>query len=65
MSDQGTAAPLLIQVAQLLQRARKLPIGRARNEMRELAWALWNLHMTGVNANVQIIERPRRRKAAP
>lgn len=49
-------APLILQVADVLQRARKLPIGAARNDLRQLAIGLLKLHQAGVRANVQIIE---------
>jgi hypothetical protein len=51
-------APLIIQVADVLRRACKLPIGAARNDLRQLAAGLLKLHRAGVRANVQIIERP-------
>lgn len=49
-------APLILQVADVLQRARKLPIGAARNDLRQLAIGLLKLHRAGVRANVEIIE---------
>jgi hypothetical protein len=58
MSDAGSTAPILIQIARVLRRARKLPIGPARNDLRQLARALINLHRTGIRVNVQIIEPP-------
>jgi hypothetical protein len=58
MSDTGTSAPLLMQIAQVLRRARKLPVGRARNDLRQLARALSKLRRQGLNAIVQIIEPP-------
>ena len=58
MSDEGTSASILLQIAQVLRRARKLPIGPARNDLRQLARALTNLHRTGIPVNVQIIEPP-------
>jgi hypothetical protein len=50
-------APLLQQVAQVLRRARKLPVGLARNDLRQLAQGLLRLHRAGVQANVEVIER--------
>lgn len=49
-------APLILQVADVLQRARKLPVGAARNDLRQLARGLLKLHRAGVRANVQLIE---------
>ncbi|MET3973048.1 hypothetical protein ACVWXN_000441 [Bradyrhizobium sp. i1.4.4] len=49
-------APLIIHAAQVLRRARKLPVGPARNDLRQLARGLLRLHKAGVRANVQIIE---------
>lgn len=53
----GKTAPLLIQVAEVLRRARKLPVGPARNDLRQLAQGLLNLHDAGLRANVELVER--------
>lgn len=50
-------APLILQAADVLQRARKLPVGAARNDLRQLARGLLKLHRAGIRANVQIIEK--------
>jgi len=50
-------APILVQAADVLRRARKLPPGPARNDLRQLAQGLLKLHRVGMRANVQIIER--------
>lgn len=49
-------APLILQVADVLQRARKQPVGAARNDLRQLARGLLKLHRADVGANVQLIE---------
>lgn len=54
MSDR---APLIIQVADVLRRARKLPLGAARNDLRQLAEGLLKLHRAGMRTNVEIKER--------
>lgn len=51
-------APRLKQVADVLRRARKLPRGPARNNLRQLARGLLELHRSGVRANVQIVKLP-------
>lgn len=53
----GKKAPLLVQVAEVLRRARKHPVGPARNDLRQLARGLLNLHRSGINANVQVIDK--------
>jgi hypothetical protein len=53
-------APLLKQAADVLRRARKLPVGAARNDLRQLAQGLMNLYRAGLRANVQIIEQSKR-----
>lgn len=45
------------RAAQALRRARKLPLGKTRNELRELATLLLHLHRSGLRANVKIIDR--------
>lgn len=50
-------APLILQAADVLQRARKLPVGAARNDLRQLARGLLKLHRADIRANVQIIEK--------
>ena len=49
--------PLIVQAADVLHRARKLPVGAARNDLRQLAQGLLKLHRAGIRANVQIIEK--------
>lgn len=58
MSDRKLKAPLIIHAADALRRARKLPIGAARNDLRQLAQGLLKLHRSGLHGNVEIIERP-------
>ena len=48
--------PIMVQVADILRRARKLPPGPARNDLRQLAQGLLKLHRAGIRASVQIIE---------
>jgi hypothetical protein len=50
-------APLLREVANVLQRARKLPCGPVGNNLRQLARGLLKLHRSGFRANVEIVER--------
>jgi hypothetical protein len=47
---------ILVQVADVLRRARKLPPGPARNDLRQLAQGLLKLHRAGIRASVQIVE---------
>ena len=49
-------APIIAQVTDILRRARKLPIGPARNDLRQLARALLRLHRSGIRANIEIVE---------
>jgi hypothetical protein len=56
MSDRKLKAPLIVHAADALRRARKLPIGAARNDLRELAQGLLNLHRSGLRGNVEIIK---------
>ena len=51
-----TKAAIIVQVADLLRRARKLPPGAARNDLRQLARGLLKLHRAGIRADVQIVE---------
>ena len=50
-------SPLEKQAADALRRARRLPLGAGRNDLRQLASALLFLHRNGMDALVQ-----RRRK---
>jgi hypothetical protein len=50
-------APLVKQVIDILRRARKLPVGPARNDLRQLARGLLRLHRAGIQADVEIVER--------
>lgn len=50
-------APLIRQVTDALQRARKLPVGAARNDLRQLAKGLLKLHRAGLRADVRIMEK--------
>jgi hypothetical protein len=47
----------LLQVAELLQRARKLPVGAARNDLRQFARSLLKLYRTGIEVDARIIEQ--------
>jgi hypothetical protein len=49
-------APIIIQATDVLRRARKLPPGPARNDLRQLAQGLLKLHRVGTRGNVQIVE---------
>ena len=52
-------ASLLIQIEEVLRRARKLPVGPARDDLRQLARGLRQLHRAGLGATVQIVEKSR------
>ena len=49
-------APIIVQAAEVLRRARKLPIGPARNGLRQLAHGLLTLHRAGIRADVELVE---------
>ena len=51
----GQPSPLIAQVKDVLQRARKLPVSPARNDLRQLAQGLLKLHQEGFRANVEIL----------
>jgi hypothetical protein len=46
-------SPLERQAADALRRARRLPLGSGRNDLRQLASALLWLHRNGMDALVQ------------
>jgi hypothetical protein len=48
-------SPLIAQVRDILQRARKLPVSPARNDLRQLAQGLLKLHRAGFWANIEIL----------
>lgn len=52
LSD-GDVSPLRKHAADALRRARKLPIGHARNDLRQLALGLLWLERKGLQAMVQ------------
>ena len=67
-SPSQTAAPLRKQAANALLRARKLPPGPYRNDLRQLGVGLLALYKKGLRGNVEIIERrmpPMGRTARP
>jgi hypothetical protein len=51
-------APIILHAADALRRARKLPIGPARNDLRQLARGLRDLHRAGAYAHLQSNESP-------
>jgi hypothetical protein len=53
-SPEGMSLP--DRAAHALRRARSLPVGQARNNLRQLAVLLLWLHRTGVPANVEMID---------
>jgi hypothetical protein len=55
--DRMASSPLREQVANTLLRARKLPPGPYRNDLRQLGVNLLRLYKEGVRANVQILEK--------
>ena len=56
MRTETPKVPIVAQVKDVLRRARKLPPGPARNDLRQLAQGLLKLHRTGIPADVQIVE---------
>lgn len=50
--------PIILHAIDALRRARKLPVGAARNDLRQLARGLWDLHQTGAYAHLQSNESP-------
>ena len=50
---QPDPSPLELQVADILRRARRLPIGAGRNDLHQLATGLLSLRRHGMNALVQ------------
>jgi hypothetical protein len=57
MPSSMAASPLRKQVANTLLRARKLPKGPYRNDLRQLGVGLLRLYKTGLNENVRVTER--------
>jgi hypothetical protein len=51
------ASPIREQAANALLRARKLPPGPYRNDLRQLGVGLLQLYKKGLRANVQIVEK--------
>jgi hypothetical protein len=51
------ASPLREQAANALLRARKLPPGPYRNDLRQFGTGLLKLYKKGFEANVQMIEK--------
>ena len=54
-SPEGT--PLIDSAALVLRRARKLPVGEARNKLRHLARIMISLHRIGFRTNVEILKK--------
>src|SRR3954454_20059944 len=50
-------SPIREQAANTLRRARKLPPGPYRNDLRQLGFQLLRLHKLGLRANVQVIDK--------
>jgi hypothetical protein len=50
-------SPLREQAVNTLLRARKLPRGPYRNDLRQLGLNLLWLHRLGIRANVEVFER--------
>jgi hypothetical protein len=54
----GTApSPIREQAANTLRRARKLPPGPYRNDLRRLGLELFKLYRQGLRGNVQVLEK--------
>lgn len=48
--------PIIMHATDALRRARKLPVGAARNDLRQLARALRDLHRMDAHAHLRSIE---------
>jgi hypothetical protein len=57
MTDEPKS-PIILHAADALRRARKLPAGAARNDLRQLARGLRELHRAGAYAGLQNVESP-------
>jgi hypothetical protein len=57
MTDEPTA-PILLPATDALRRARKLPAGAARNDLRQLTRGLRDLHRMGGYSHLQGNESP-------
>jgi hypothetical protein len=55
-SDAVTLSPRRKHAADALRRARKLPVGHARNDLRQLAVGLLWLERQGLSTTVQLTE---------
>lgn len=55
MTDEPKS-PIILHAIDALRRARKLPVGAARNDLRQLARGLRDLHRSGAYANLQNVE---------
>jgi hypothetical protein len=53
MSTERKLSPLEMQAADALRRARRLPVGPHRNDLRKLATGLLWLHRNGMEAFAQ------------
>jgi len=60
MPEERDMSPLEQQAADALRRARQLPIGASRNDLRQLAMGLLWLHRNGMHA----LEQARANKIA-
>jgi hypothetical protein len=55
----GTSkSPIILHAADALRRARKLPVGAARNDLRQLARELRELHRSGAYGGLRNVESP-------
>jgi hypothetical protein len=50
--------PIILHAIDALRRARKLPVGAARNDLRQLARGLRDLHQMGAYTHLQSTESP-------
>jgi hypothetical protein len=55
-SPDEVMSPLKRQAVDALRRARKLPVGPHRNDLRQLAIGLRRLHSEGVGANFRDLD---------
>jgi hypothetical protein len=58
MRDTTSKSPIILHAADALRRARKLPVGAARNDLRQLARELRELHRIRAYASLQNVESP-------
>jgi hypothetical protein len=53
--DMMAASPIRRQAVDTFRRARRLPPGSHRDDLRQLAFGLLKLHKRGIKANTKVI----------